>query len=144
MTSATLRLVEKPTLTVDRLKAVFEARFDDDAERFAAAFAEDGVLIMPGLPGIMPFAGRHQGRAAIADVIARASEVLKFVDGAFVDIVIDDRLAFARRHMIVANGDGGQREFEIVDLIRHRDGLILEMEQFTDTAGLAIFAGWVR
>lgn len=144
MTSPSLRVVSGPAFLKERLAQLYAARRRGDAAAFADGFAEDGVFHILGDSRLLPEAGPRQGRAAIRDVVAALYRNYEYVDALMVDIVVDLSLAAVRRHLTLRSRETrAVGEFDVADFIRFRDGEIIELVQFMDTASLAVLSGRV-
>lgn len=142
MAQPSLRVVSGLPLVRERLARLYGARRDGDGAAFAAAFAEDGVFHLVGDTRLVPQAGPRRGRAAIAAVIADLYSSYEYVDALIVDMAVDLNAAVIRRQLTLRSRDtGGVAEFEAADFIRLRDGEIVELKQFIDTASLALLSG---
>jgi ketosteroid isomerase-like protein len=142
MAQPSLRVVSGLPMVRERLARLYAQRRAGKAEAFAAAFAEDGVFHLIGDTRLVPQAGPRQGRKAIAAVIADLHRAYEDVDALIVDMAVDLNAAVIRRQLTLrARETGAVAEFEAADFIRLRDGEIVELKQFIDTASLALLAG---
>lgn len=142
MAHPSLRVVSGLPLVRERLARLYGARRTGDGTGFAAAFAEDGVFHLIGDTRLVPQAGPRRGRAAIAAVIADLYAAYEYVDALIVDMAVDLNAAVIRRQLTLRARDTGRvAEFECADFIRLRDGEIVELKQFIDTASLAMLTG---
>jgi len=142
MAHPSLRVVSGLPLVRERLARLYAERRAGNGAAFAAAFAEDGVFHLVGDSRLVPQAGPRQGRKAIARVVDDLYATYEYVDALIVDMAVDLNAAVIRRQLTLRSRDsGGVAEFEALDLIRMRDGEIVELKQFIDTASLALLAG---
>lgn len=144
MTYPSLRVVSGLPFLKERLAELYGARRRGDAVAFAAGFAEDGVFHILGDTRLVPEAGPRQGRAAIQKVMELCYQRYQYIDVLVVDVVVDINLAAVRRHLTLRSSEtGAVGEFDVVDFVRFRNGEIVELMQFMDTASLAVMAGRV-
>lgn len=144
MTYPSLRVVSGPSVLKERLAQIYAARSRGDIAGFVAAFAEDGVYHLIGDTRLVPEAGPRHGRAAIRKVIETFNRNYDYVDAIVVDIIVDRHSAAVRQHLTLrAKATGAVGEFDMVDMIRFRDGEIASMTTFIDTASLAVLSGRV-
>ncbi|WP_439573483.1 nuclear transport factor 2 family protein [Phreatobacter sp.] len=142
MAHPSLRVVSGLPLVRERLARLYAERRAGNGAAFAAAFAEDGVFHLIGDSRLVPQAGPRRGRKAIALVVDDLYATYEYVDALIVDMAVDLNAAVIRRQLTLRSRDsGGVAEFEAVDFIRMRDGEIVELKQFIDTASLALLAG---
>lgn len=142
MAQPSLRVVSGLPLVRERLARLYAQRRAGDAEAFASAFAEDGVFHLVGDTRLVPQAGPRRGRAAIAAVLADLFAKYEYVDALIVDMAVDLNAAVIRRQLTLRSRESGAvAEFEAADFLRMRDGQIIELKQFIDTASMALLAG---
>lgn len=144
MSQPSLRVISGVPYLKERLSELYAARRNGNAEGFADGFAEDGVMRIMADSRLVPEAGPFHGRAAIAKGIRKLFENYEYVDGLIVDIVADVDLAVIRRQLTLRSRvTGAIGDFDVADFIRFRNGEIVELTQYMDTASLAVLAGRV-
>lgn len=144
MTYPSFRVLSGTVAVRERLIDLYEARRRGDGDGFASGFAEDGIFHILGDTRLLPETGPRQGRRDIARVIKRCYQQYEYVDALLVDVIVDINLAAVRRQLTLRSRDtGAVGEFDVMDFIRLRDGEIVELTQFMDTASLAIMSGRV-
>jgi ketosteroid isomerase-like protein len=137
-----LRVVSGLPFLKERLSQLYVARSQGKADVFAAGFAEDGVFTLIGDTRLIPQAGPRHGRAAIASVIRDLYRTYQYVDAMVIDMMVDLNAAVVRRHLTLKSAaTGAVGEFEVADFIVLKDGEIIELTQFMDTASLALLTG---
>ncbi len=142
MSQPSLRVIAGTSLVKERLAELYTARRNGDIDGFAAAFAEDGVFRVQSDSRLVPEAGPFHGRAAIKKGLRQLVKAYEFVDGLVVDIVADVDVAVVRRQLTLrSSATGAIGDFDIADLVRFRNGEIIELTQYMDTASLAVLAG---
>jgi ketosteroid isomerase-like protein len=111
----------------NRLRAV--ARLGDLAE----AFSEHAVLEILGDPGMLPYAGRYDGRLAIVDVLQRLAMEVKFLSSEIADLLVDhDRAMMRVSAMMRHRGTGLVLQQEIWDIFTFEAGLIVHQTKHFD------------
>ncbi len=144
MTYPSLRVVSGTAVLKEKLSHLYAARRRGEADVFAAGFAEDGVFHILGDSRLIPEAGPRQGRRAVASVINQCYRNYEYVDALVVDVIADINHACIRRHLTLRSREtGAVGDFDVMDFIRFRDGEIVELVQFIDTASLAVLCGRV-
>ncbi|MGL4284942.1 MAG: nuclear transport factor 2 family protein [Phreatobacter sp.] len=142
MQQSSLRVVSGLPFVREKLTQLYAARARGDMALFAAAFATDGVFHLLGDPGLVPEAGPRRGRAAIRAVLESLLRNYESIDGLLVDMIIDLNSAVVRRHLTLRSvATGAIGEFEVAEHIRFKDGEIVELIQFMDTASMAVLSG---
>lgn len=142
MPQSSLRVVSGLPFVREKLTRLYAARARGDMAQFAAGFATDGVFHVLGDPGLLPEAGPRRGRAAIRAVLESLFRDYENIDGLLVDMIVDLNSALVRRHVTLRSvATGAIAEFEVAEHIRFRDGEIIELVQFMDTASMAVLSG---
>lgn len=144
MTYPSFRVLSGTAVVRERLTELYGARRRGDADGFASGFAEDGIFHILGDTRLLPETGPRQGRRDIARVISQCYRQYEYVDALIIDVIVDINLAAVRRQLTLRSRDtGAVGEFDVMDFIRLRDGEIVELTQFMDTASLAVMSGRV-
>lgn len=144
MTYPSLRVVSGPSVLKERLAQIYAARSRGDIAAFVDAFADDGVLHIIGDSRLVPESGPRQGREAIRKALDSFRRSYDYIDAIVVDIIVDRNRAAVRQHLTLrAKATGAVGEFDVVDMIRFRDGEIEDLTTFIDTASLAVLSGRV-
>ncbi|MBN8939128.1 MAG: nuclear transport factor 2 family protein [Rhizobiales bacterium] len=142
MPQSSLRVVSGLPFVREKLTQLYAARARGDMALFAAGFAPDGVFHLLGEPRLVPEAGPRSGRAAIQAVLESLFRNYESIDGLLVDMIIDLNAALVRRHVTLRSvATGAIGEFEVAEHLRFRDGDIVELVQFMDTASMAVLSG---
>ncbi|WP_170181968.1 nuclear transport factor 2 family protein [Phreatobacter stygius] len=142
MSQSSLRVVSGLPFVREKLTQLYVARVRGDMAAFAAGFAVDGVFHLLGDPRLVPEAGPRCGRAAIQAVLESLFRNYQYIDGLLVDMIVDLNAAVVRRHVTLRSpATGAIAEFEVAEHLRLRDGEIVELVQFMDTASMAVLAG---
>ncbi len=128
-----------------RLEAAYEALAADDIDLFLSAFAPDARWRLLGHNAGLPFSGNHTGHAAIRQMIASIYELFKMRDFFVDDIIVSGESAGVRWSALATSKDTArQSAVEVFDHIIMRDGMIVSLTQFFDTAAVADVAGRMR
>ncbi len=119
----------------DPLDAWYAAIRSGDSEALAAATTEDVTLLWNGDPSRIPWAGLHDGRAAVARFFATVAEHLEVLDITRLDRVEAEGtvvVLLAARWRVRANG----REVasRAVNLFRLHGPRVAAYEVYNDTA----------
>ncbi|PTM60943.1 nuclear transport factor 2 family protein [Phreatobacter oligotrophus] len=142
MAQPSLRVIAGTSLLKERLSELYAARRRGDADTFAAAFAEDGVFRIQADSRLVPEAGPYRGRPAIMRGFRDLVKRYEFVDALMVEIIADVDVAVVRRHLTLrSTTTGAIGDFDIADFVQFRSGEIIELDQYMDTASLAVLAG---
>jgi ketosteroid isomerase-like protein len=128
-----------------RIEAAYEALAADDIDLFLSAFAEDARWRLLGHNAGLPFSGNHTGHAAIRRMIASIYELFKMRDFFVEDILVSGESAGVRWTAVATSKDTArQSAVEVFDHIIMRDGMIVSLTQFFDTAAVADVAGRMK
>jgi ketosteroid isomerase-like protein len=128
-----------------RIEAACEALASDDIDLFLSAFAPDARWRLLGHNAGLPFSGNHAGHGAIRQMIASIYELFKMRDFFVEDIIVNGDSAAVRWSALATSKDTArQSAVEVFDHIIMRDGLIVSLTQFFDTAAVADVAGRMR
>jgi uncharacterized protein len=116
------------------IKGAYEAFTRGDIPAALAIYAEDIDWTVPGSPDVIPFAGRVNGRAAVAkffELLAASEEVLAF----------EPREIMAERDTVVVclfyrarvKATGRTYEGEGIHVFHFRNGKVASFKEFIDT-----------
>lgn len=142
MPQPSLRVISGLPSLKERLAKLYKLYHNGDAEGFAAGFAEDGCMRIQADSRLVPEAGPFHGRTAVVKGARQILERYEHVDGLMVDIVADIDAAIVRRQVTLrSTATGAIGDFDIADFVRLRNGEIVDLAQFIDTASLAVLAG---
>lgn len=142
MSQPSLRVISGLPYLKERLAELYAARRNGQFEQFAAGFAEDGSMRIVADSRLVPEAGPFRGRAAISKGVRQLFQRYEYVDGLVVDVVAEFDLAVIRRQLTLRSSiTGAVADFDVADFVRFRNGEIIELVQFMDTASLAVLAG---
>jgi ketosteroid isomerase-like protein len=129
----------------EAVHALYAARIAGAVDDFVSYFASDARLTVVGNPALSPGAGLRMGRDDIARYLEHLHDQNQYLSHSIDDIVCEGDHVLVRWTVEVRFLDNGRTgSFEVLDHIRVRDGLIVELTHFYDTGGLAIAHGRVK
>ena len=118
------------------VKGLVEAREADDFEAALAYFAPDVVCYAPSTWGYSMFPTTIHGRDALREVQRLHAMQYEMMPTRLHRLLIDGDQAIAHRTSgLRERGGGPVYTFDCVTLVRFRDGLIVEFQEFVDGAG---------
>lgn len=126
----------------DTIRSLYRARYEGLADDYLKYFAPDARLWVHGNPALNPGAGLRIGHDSIRRLLADLHRMNHYRSYHIDDIVVDgDIIAVHWRANLdfLDSGKGG--EFELIDLIRLRDGLIVELHHYYDTGSMSLARG---
>lgn len=130
--------------TVDR--ELFEARVHYMLDLCAAGnldgivdyFSEDVTYQMIGNWSMFPYPGPVRGKAAAKHALAGIFTHFQSLGSTVHDIVVDgDRVAVRRTTVLRNLGTGRSDGIAVVDFLRFRDGLVIELTELLDSLAMA-------
>jgi ketosteroid isomerase-like protein len=128
-----------------RIEAAYEALAGDDVDLFLSAFAQDARWRLLGHNAGLPFTGNHTGHGAIRRMIASIFELFKMRDFFVEDIIVQGESVGVRWSAVATSKDTArQSAVEVFDHIIMRDGMIVSLTQFFDSAAVADVAGRMK
>ncbi len=140
--TAVLRIVPQPPSSAAP-RAGFKAAFDGffeayaarDPERVAPFLHEDVVWTVSGPVDVLPFCGKHHGKAAVLDLIGRrVPAVLRVFSFVPETIVSDgDRVALLTRLSAHRASDGRVIGYRVANFFRFLDGKVIENLSLLDS-----------
>jgi ketosteroid isomerase-like protein len=121
-----------------KIKALWNARLKEDIDGTLRDIADDAVFEInargTGVPGLCaPVVGKPAIREAVRELFA----TWDFKDWKALDFMVDGETALVRwSAKVVCTPTGKSDTFDCYDLIKFRDGKIIDYRQATDTAML--------
>ncbi|MDP2802012.1 MAG: nuclear transport factor 2 family protein [Phreatobacter sp.] len=129
----------------EAVHALYTARMAGAVDEFVSYFAPDARLTVVGNPALSPGAGMRLGREDIARYLQHLHDQNAYLSHRIEDIVTEGDHVVVRWTAEVRFLDNGRSgTYEILDHIRVKDGLIVELTHFYDTGGIAIARGRVK
>jgi ketosteroid isomerase-like protein len=121
---------------LDRLRAM-------DLNGLLTYFADDVAFELIGNWSIFPRSGQHRGKDAWAQALTAIYTNVENLGSEVNDIVIDgDRAAVRRTTRLRNYGTGRVGDVAIVDFLRYRDGLVVEVTEIVDSLAIARLEGY--
>jgi ketosteroid isomerase-like protein len=116
------------------LRALYAARKRGDVAAWLSLYTPNVRATVISATGSHGFSGPVIGPENMRRALQAMDTELELLDLEVVDIIIDgDRAAVRRKVTMRGRGTGETRQFVTFDYMRFEDGLISEVEQFTDT-----------
>lgn len=123
---------------------LYESFGAGDIDATLARFHPDVVMRISGDPAVVPFAGIYRGRDGVRRFIGLLSAELRWEDFRLDDLMIDGSKAVVRWHAPMTIRRTGKRfVFHLVDHIQVREGTIVALDEWFDTAAAAEVLGRV-
>lgn len=117
------------------IEQAYAARGDGDIKGVMAGYHADGVFELAGDKNALPLAGVVKGHADVHQAMAGFIAAFEFIKRDIVSMLIDgDRAAVHSRLEIRLIPKDVTVTTELVDMFRFRDGKIVELVEFADTA----------
>ena len=111
----------------------YAARGSGDLEGLLAAFHPEGVFTLVGDAKSLQVAGRVQGHRNLRDTFGGFIAAFKFVDRQILSEVVEADRAAVHSRLTVQYNDK-IRTTDCLDLFEFREGKIIELTEFADTA----------
>jgi ketosteroid isomerase-like protein len=125
-----------------RVRALFHARKQGDSEGMLAEFSPNIVYEVVGSWDLYPFYGRREGIEAIRAMLLELAMEFENLGSTIHDILIDgERVAVRRTARLRHRGTNAIADVGIVDFLRFRNGLVIEISEYPDTATVGKLAG---
>lgn len=129
-----------PSSEVERNVAVMKAAYagyaKGDPTPFLDAVAEDVTLRLVAPPPHYRFGGERRGRAAFLQVVTEIAQDYEWLDyRLFGTIAERDRVVAITGGRIRHRASDTTMELELADVVRLKDGKIIDIVEFFDTAG---------
>ena len=117
------------------LRAAYAARVEGDLDGTLRAFADGVHFSLAGSAAASPVPVGATGIAAVRELMRRLVESFRFHDARMVDLVVEGEKAAVHWHVRVSAASGGDPvETDLMDPVEFRDGKIVSLRQFADTA----------
>ncbi|MGU9978885.1 nuclear transport factor 2 family protein [Phreatobacter sp. HK31-P] len=135
----------RPKAITEAIHALYAARTAGDGEEYASYFAPDARMTIVGNPALSPGAGMRLGRESIARHLESLHEINAYLGYKIEAIVAEgDKVAVRWTAEVRFLDNGRIGYYDVLDHIRIRDGLIVELMHFYDTGGMSIARGRIR
>lgn len=120
---------------LDQVLSAYAARDRGELDDVMAAFHAEAAFTLAGDRECGGVAGNCNGHAQIKDSMAQLIAGFQFSDRKILSTLVDgDRVAVHSRVTIRGGPKNLERETEMLDLFTMRDGKIVELTEFADTA----------
>ena len=119
------------------IRGMCAARLEHDIAAMRPFFHDDLVYVIEGLGGDDPNAvtGRVEGKEAFFDILVRMTDDWRWRGQTWRDVIVDGDKVAARYTLDMYFARLGHRwSTEVVNIITMKDGLIVELVEFIDTA----------
>ncbi|MCG8359495.1 MAG: nuclear transport factor 2 family protein [Kiloniellales bacterium] len=122
---------------IDRMAAVYTAYNEGDAEPFFSLVANDGLVRFVAPPETYPFAAPHRGPKGAREAIALIADDYQWLTFRNLELIAEGDTLFALNGgRIRHRASGREAVMHMGDLVRFKDGRIVEFVEFFDSAGL--------
>ena len=123
----------------DAIKALIEtcyqARHEGRVEELMSAFHPEAIFEFAGSKSALAIAGASRGHQDIRASLTALVAIFEFIDRDILSMTIDGDRAAVRSRIIVRYIPANETATtELLDLFRVRDGKIVELVEFVDTA----------
>ena len=113
----------------------YKAREKGDIDGLMAAFHPDAVFELSGDPDVFAVAGAVEGHYNVRASMAELIESFTFISRKMVSVVIEgERAAVHSRLKVKYNPTNRTFASDVLDTFRFKDGKIVELVEFADTA----------
>lgn len=130
---------------VDWLDATYEALSRNEIDLFLTSFSPQARWNVAGAGSGFPFTGLRVGHDAIRQLIGEIYSEFRMRDFFIEDIIANENSAAVRWSALATSiATGRPSQVEVFDHIVIREGLIVSLTQFLDTAAIASAAGKMR
>jgi len=120
---------------LELVRQAYAARSKGDLEDLMAAFHPEAVFTLVGEKRSLQVAGTVQGHRALRETLAGFIATFKFVERQILSEVVEaDRAAVHSRLVVRYNPTDATLTTDCLDLLKFRDGKIIELFEFADTA----------
>jgi ketosteroid isomerase-like protein len=116
------------------VRDLYDAYARGDGERVAAMIHDDVDWVIHGPVQVFPFVGSRHGKAEALDVLATIAKDYALERYAPEVIIVDeDRAAVMSNVAFSQRATNRTLSFRVVNLLRFRDGRLIEFREFSDT-----------
>ena len=125
-----------------RIRTLLELRAGAGAGSPLDFLAPDVVYFVRGGWNLYPHRNNRYGKREVAEMLAEINTRFENLGSVIHELVIDgDRVALHRTASVRNRGTGETMDVDICNFGRFRDGLIVELSEYPDTAALARLEG---
>lgn len=120
---------------LDTIMRAYDARGKGDIEGLMTAFHPAAVFELKGDQKLLQVAGAVEGQSNVRTTLGALIDGFKFLKRDIVDTVVDgDRAAVHSRLQVEFVPKGTVFVTDVLDLFRFKDGKIIRLVEFADTA----------
>jgi ketosteroid isomerase-like protein len=121
---------------LNQIRRAYSARDKGELEALMAEFHSEAVFTLSGDQQILAVAGSALGHTRVKEGMAKFITTFEFVTREFLSELVDgDRAAVHSRMTVRMIGSiNSQHKTDLLDLFRFKDGKIIELIEFADTA----------
>jgi ketosteroid isomerase-like protein len=120
---------------LELIRRAYAARGTGDLEGLMAAFHPEAVFTLVGDQKALEVAGSVHGYRGVRETLRGFIATFHFVERQILsELVEQDRAAVRSRLVVRHNPTNTTRTTEVLDLLKFRDGKIIELIEFADTA----------
>jgi uncharacterized protein len=124
------------------LKAAYQAYCKGDGQAFLDAMHDDVVVEYCVPADIFPFAGPLQGKRAVLHGVGQITAEYEWLKFNLNHLLVDEDLAVALTSGRIRHRQTmAEIKVDMVDVIRMRDGRIIDVKEYFDSLGVAKKAG---
>lgn len=117
-------------------------RSRDDIESMLSVAHPDIVYTVRGARKVYPYSGRHQGIEEIRRILTIAITEYDNLGSVIHTIAVDGAVVVIERTTTLRHrGTNAVAEIDIVDILRFKDGRIIELSEHADTLALEQLSG---
>jgi ketosteroid isomerase-like protein len=132
--SPSARETERDSMEL-KVRTLFERRAKGDLEGLLELFASDCMFFIRGNWSTAISQVPVRGKAAYAEMLRLLNIQLENLGSIYHEIMIDgDHIMVHRTTSVCNRGSNEQKDYDVIDIIRFRDGLITEFSEYPDTA----------
>ncbi len=129
-------MVSDPRL-LECMRSAYAAYDKGDAGPLLDLFAEDGVIRFTAPESFLHFAGPSSGPEGAREALSAISKMFAWENYQVYEMLVDGESVFAITGGMLRHKETDQRtEVQLGDLIRFKEGRIVEFVEFFDSAGL--------
>lgn len=127
------------------IRAMYAARLSGDAKQWVSYCSANVRARVVSATGAHGFVGEIAGHEQYLQALRVYETEIELLNTEILDLIIDGARASVRRRVTVrGRGSGVTRTFESFDHMKFEAGLIVDVEQFTDTYALNAARGLNR
>ena len=117
------------------IEEAYEARGRGDIDSLMSTFHADGVFELVGERKVLPLTGAFEGQPSVRAAMTGFTASFEFVSREIVSMIVEGDDASVRSRLQVRFIPKDMKfTTEVVDLIKFKDGKIVELVEFADTA----------